>query len=170
LHGKSFSQLPSKIAGEASMNTRKIISSLGILVLAFFLAGARSDATAQSFCSRHAVTFFPLAAELTKVYKCNQAVCAGNTVDSETKQIAGYINPAQWLVTTTNPNAPYSISQQNAIIQSANTKANAMRPAGKMISSMQFFWDMIVPINTPSYFIGANVTYARCLKGSGPAR
>jgi hypothetical protein len=151
------------------MNMKNIISSSGMMALALFLAGARSDATAQSFCTRHAVTFFPLAAELTRAYRCNQAACTGSTADFEVKQIAGYIDPAQWLASTTSPYAPYSVSQQNAIIQSANSKANAMRPVSKFIFGMQFFQDITVPNNhPPTYYIGANVTYARCLKGSPP--
>jgi hypothetical protein len=164
------------------METRNIFSWLSISVLALVLPATAGAATARMvaapkisalpqifMCSRNAVTFFPLAPELNKVYKCNQAVCAGNTVDYEGKQIAGYTNTSQWLLFTMNPSAPVSIAQQNAIIQNANAKANAMRPAGKIIYTMQFFSDFTVPNTGAAYFIGANVTYARCLQKSQPA-
>ena len=60
----------------------------------------------------------------------------------------------------------YSVGQQNAIIGNARNVANQNKPTGKQIYKISFFQDLIVPTQSPTtYFVGANVTYAKCRKG-----
>lgn len=154
------------------MNPRGAVLGFGIVVLALLSISAKANALAFSFCNRHTVTFFPLAAELSNLYQCNRARCAGATSQFEVKQIAGYNNPGdinQWLVSTSDANASYTPAQQDSIIQQARSLANSNRPAGKVVFNIQFFRDIIVPNNTAGYFIGANVTYARCAKRPPPS-
>jgi hypothetical protein len=132
------------------------------------LSGAKADAQVLNFCGRHAVTFFPLAAELDYVYQCQSPHCKG-TNDFETKQISEYGGGIfQWLVQTNNSNASYSPAQQDAIILQAKTLANNNRPASKFVYDIQFFRDFTVEIGGSEYVIGANITYARCGKNSSP--
>ncbi len=151
------------------MFTRSLAPILAIAVVALLLMAGKTDAVALNLCNRHQVTFMPLAAELTKVYRCTQAVCVGGIVHTEVKQIAAYGQINQWLVSTSSPTTSYSVSQQNAIILNAKTLANANRPAGKIVSGIQFFRDLIVSNSAGAHFVGANITYSQCIKGPPPA-
>ena len=92
-----------------------------------------------------------------------QIMCVrGSLAHYQHKQIAGYGDIAQWLWTG-NATATFSIAQQNAIMASATSLANANRPSGKFVVNISYFNDFLV--GPGGYFVGANINYADC---SGP--
>ncbi len=150
------------------MSSKLRLTSLSFLILSLVAISTKADALAFSFCKRHPVTFFSLAATLSNLYQCNRAICAGTATEVEIKNIQQYNIPGdinQWLTTTSNQSASYSTSQQDAILQHAKTLAFNNRPPLKSVQNIQFFQDITVPNNLPtSYVIGAHVTYAKCNK------
>ena len=155
------------------MSCRLRLTSLSLLILCLVAFSTKADALAFSFCTRHSVTFFSLAATLSNIYQCSRAICAGTATEIEIKNIEQYNIPGdinQWLTGTNNQSTSYSPSQQNVILQLAKTLALNNRPPLKSVQNIQFFQDITVPNNQPpSYVIGAHVTYAKCNKRPPPS-
>ena len=148
------------------MRLQSTLASLGLfLLIALSMTGRAEAAPPYQTCLRHAVTFSPLKAELNKVYNCARPLsCIGQAVELQVKQIASYGAISQWLVSTTNANTNYSAGAQDAIILNAKNLANANRPANKFVLKIEFFQDVIVNLGAVTQLIGADVTYARCIK------
>jgi len=146
-----------------------------IACLPLFAAGGPAGATPPhaltlALCVQHPVQFPGLVTALNRYVGACSGVPACQVYQLETLQIAAYGQIQQWLVTTSNMTAFYSPAQQNAIIGNTHNIANQNRPPGKQIYKISFFQDLVVPNQPPTvYFLGANVTYAKCRPGSSKA-
>lgn len=130
-------------------------------------------------CPRNTVTYFDLLPELNRVYHCNvPAFCsgAGGPIGFVREQMAGYGDSSLWLATHPDSDNSYNETRQDSIIARVKNFANTKRPDRVVvyitpffIYDIEFFQDFVVP-NTASYsyFLGANITYARCQFNASP--
>jgi hypothetical protein len=135
----------------------------GVVIL--FLSSNASEAQLSSICARKTVGTYPLVPELNHVSRCVRPLgCPGQLIQVETKRIGrdgGQID--LWLVNSNNVTATYARTQQDAIIQTAKGLANNYKPASKYVVDIVFDWTVITNLEGPNYFVGANITYAKCL-------
>jgi hypothetical protein len=124
------------------------------------------EAQAALPCPRYTVGTYPLSSELNRVSHCILPLaCGGPLSQVETKRIGkngGEID--QWLVSSYNVSATYTPGQQDAIIQNAKALANTYKPASKYAINIVFDWTTIPDMGPANYFVGANITYAKCGK------
>ena len=128
-----------------------------------------SSSTAES-CVRHSpVTALNLAAELTSVYADCQphfACPPGYALTGfETKSIDGYNDYSQWLWSGVS-STTFDIPTQDNLMQAGINAANSptYKPAGKSVTNIVFFRDILVDTGPVYYFLGEVVTYAKCYK------
>jgi len=117
------------------------------------------------------VGFWDIGTELNKVYHCPlmSMGCSGNNRPAEF-ELKQYYD--LWSLATFDINSEaFTIAEQDALLQSARTRAVAEAPLcasgqKKSIYDITFFVDVITADpNPPGYVIGMKVTYACCSGG-----
>ena len=151
------------------MEAEMRISRLAVAAALCALLLGSLTTRASAACVRHNnVTALAIAGELTSVYaNCNPPPPPPSCPprygygQSEIKNIDGYTNWSNWvwsgLSTTT-----FSTSQQDALIATGISKANAVAPPGKTLIKLVFFMDIITS-QPVEYVVGEHATYAKCV-------
>jgi hypothetical protein len=80
----------------------------------------------------------------------------GNT---QMVDVAAYSNGWLWSGSSTHQFGP---GAQDTLMAQAKAAASAARPAGKVISDLQFIRDFVVPTGGGGYYIGARAAYSDC--------
>jgi hypothetical protein len=152
-----------------TMRPLSLVSAALLSLLILPNVGCNKTKPQIKSCDRHNdVGFLPqpyeIKEELGQVYaNCyDHPACTGPT-DLETIQIDGNTPPYQWLwegLSTTK----FGATEQDSIIEKAIALANtnAVKPSGKEIVNIAFFW-VVATGNAPVYYaIYCKVTFARC--------
>jgi hypothetical protein len=127
--------------------------------------GSAPARTLTSACTRAPATFWALPLALSHAQACRLTAgpCPGGRGwgNVEAREIAGYTNN-DWL--WGGPAAPtFTVAQQDAFIAAAQTRALAARPATKSLIRIIFFTSYTVPVDDPTYVLGANASYGNCV-------
>jgi hypothetical protein len=148
---------------------------VGLSAILVTMAGCRTAtrtgeiALATAPCARSNVGFFQVPAELARLQTCGGvAVCTGNSVNFETKEVAGILSGTPFIWGIGSTSTSFTPAMQDAFLTDARARATAARPGSKSIVSISFFTDIVVSGPSSSGYIGAIVEYADCLFAQTP--
>jgi hypothetical protein len=115
-------------------------------------------------CPRKTVKATALIAELTYVQNCGGiGLCVGGDRNPETKEIAGSTGGWNWLWTGAS-GTNIDEASQNILIADAHARAQAARPANKVLRKINYNGGVVVDTATSSssVIVGATATYVEC--------
>lgn len=110
------------------------------------------------------VGFWSLSGELSQMYAvCHAQPACRSFSEIESKTIAGWSTQIpQWLWSGPSSSHMFTRAERDGFITTAKQLGTANLPPGKVIVGITFFPDLIVPVGSSWYFLGAIVKYGRC--------
>jgi hypothetical protein len=137
----------------------------GCQLLSPSTSGGSTIPSPLGICTRTTpVGFWNVAGEMSQTYaSCHAQPACTSFSQIESKTIAGYsMQIPQWLWSNPSSSHMFTRTERDGYIALARQLGTANLPPGKVIVGITFFPDLIVPIGSTEYFLGAIVKYGRC--------